>query len=526
MRWLNDLKYEEKIYTTALKDRFRFLIFNLILVLSLYSKVSAQRGMGLDMSSQSTFGIPRMAVSRGFGNALVKQASVKQYAPYAADQGQTGTCVAYASAYAARTILWAKKNQMSDRAAITKAAFSPSYLYRSINDDPYCKSGNLLAPAAEHMKNVGCAPESTVGSVCLTSVANYMHQAASAYKVSAYHLLFDPLESNNEKKIISIKKTIANGNPVVIGMRVTSDFDYLSAAYYKPSIPLFESKNGHAMTIVSYDDDKYGGAFEIMNSWGREWGDDGFCWMSYTDVANRTIFALELVDNMVEPRVEPQNLVYSDYDFSAELTLVELKSGITPIRIQALENGRLTPTRGMGNQTLIPGNKPYTPNNQVSFGQFLAYKSQRAYTHPDKFHVMLKSEQPVFAYMINMDSRQKAAVLFPSADGNGNVLSAAINGKGDEVILQSVAGQAITLDQNTGVEYLCVLLSKEELDIEAISMQLESTSGTFFQRLNQVLGSKLVDKNLMRYYNEKMKVEMKSGGRGTVVPIVLEMDHI
>ena len=33
---------------------------------------------------------------------------------------------------------------------------------------------------------------------------------------------------------------------------------------------------GHAMVVVGYDDDKYGGAFEILNSWGTYWGNKGF----------------------------------------------------------------------------------------------------------------------------------------------------------------------------------------------------------------------------------------------------------
>ena len=32
----------------------------------------------------------------------------------------------------------------------------------------------------------------------------------------------------------------------------------------------------HAMTIIGYDDNKYGGAFEVMNSWGEAFGNKGF----------------------------------------------------------------------------------------------------------------------------------------------------------------------------------------------------------------------------------------------------------
>jgi hypothetical protein len=38
------------------------------------------------------------------------------------------------------------------------------------------------------------------------------------------------------------------------------------------------------MCIIGYDDTKYGGSFELMNSYGTEFGDNGFVWISYTDM--------------------------------------------------------------------------------------------------------------------------------------------------------------------------------------------------------------------------------------------------
>ena len=40
------------------------------------------------------------------------------------------------------------------------------------------------------------------------------------------------------------------------------------------------------MTIVGYDDYKFGGAFQIMNSWGTSFGDNGYVWIKYKDFTN------------------------------------------------------------------------------------------------------------------------------------------------------------------------------------------------------------------------------------------------
>ena len=37
------------------------------------------------------------------------------------------------------------------------------------------------------------------------------------------------------------------------------------------------------MCLIGYDDKKGGGSFQIMNSWGADWGDKGFFWIKYED---------------------------------------------------------------------------------------------------------------------------------------------------------------------------------------------------------------------------------------------------
>lgn len=42
---------------------------------------------------------------------------------------------------------------------------------------------------------------------------------------------------------------------------------------------------GHAIAVCGYDDEKFGGAFQLPNSWGPAWGLRGFCWLTYEDMA-------------------------------------------------------------------------------------------------------------------------------------------------------------------------------------------------------------------------------------------------
>ena len=40
------------------------------------------------------------------------------------------------------------------------------------------------------------------------------------------------------------------------------------------------------MCVIGYDDTKFGGSFEVMNSYGSSFGDEGFVWISYKDFSS------------------------------------------------------------------------------------------------------------------------------------------------------------------------------------------------------------------------------------------------
>ena len=59
--------------------------------------------------------------------------------------------------------------------------------------------------------------------------------------------------------------------------------------------------NGHAMVIIGYDDNRPypggNGAFLIQNSWGKSWGDNGRCWVSYPTFGTFAYGAYYAVDD-------------------------------------------------------------------------------------------------------------------------------------------------------------------------------------------------------------------------------------
>ncbi len=84
------------------------------------------------------------------------------------------------------------------------------------------------------------------------------------------------------------KQALAEGHPIIFGLRLYSTFD----AHKKPGlVPKPTSKEvsreehgGHAMLCVGYSDpDK---VFIVRNSWGEDWGDKGYCYIPYDYMMN------------------------------------------------------------------------------------------------------------------------------------------------------------------------------------------------------------------------------------------------
>ena len=119
------------------------------------------------------------------------------------------------------------------------------------------------------------------------------------------------------------KLQIANGTPVIVGMDyVKSMGTYSSGSTYgvtdeglwMPS-PNESVDGGHAMCVVGYDDNKFGGAIRIVNSWGTDYGDRGYLWVKYSDFNKFTkeIFIMELNENVTSNRSLKSGIKDDDY---------------------------------------------------------------------------------------------------------------------------------------------------------------------------------------------------------------------
>jgi C1A family cysteine protease len=191
----------------------------------------------------------------------------------AGNQGNEGSCVAFAIAYAARSIeQYYKTNATSYSFDLN--IFSPEYVYnQTVNSE--CGLGTSITLVLDLIQNQGVStwqsmPYSDVNGCSLqpdpSQVAN-----ASDYKISNYVKI-----PNTDQ--VAIKTMVASRHPVITN--IIADNSFVNAG---PGF-IWKSYSGsgslpHTIIICGYDDTKH--AYKIMNSYGTSWGDAGFTWIDY-----------------------------------------------------------------------------------------------------------------------------------------------------------------------------------------------------------------------------------------------------
>ncbi len=303
--------------------RFPFFLF-------FVCSLSFSQGFNWDSDIEKQFNqLPEMEVTRSIFPSKV---SLEKYFPLVLNQGNTSMCMAFSLA-AARTILYAANNNITNKERIRKDMFSPFFSYKlamAVNDDNCSKGLNPVKTMfwskkygmmmAKDIESPNFYPYSDDRMLCST-YPNSMEDlkndllAASRFKISSYKRL-----ENAEQ----MKQAISSKKPVVFGIfpmpfsfsesylneyfsKVTKSAGFFDRnlmtpcfhdwrkyekitckresepgmGYCKSHIP--EQEIGHAMVVIGYDDKKYGGSFLVLNSYGKDFGENGKIWVRYDD---------------------------------------------------------------------------------------------------------------------------------------------------------------------------------------------------------------------------------------------------
>ncbi|RDI66581.1 papain like protease [Nocardia pseudobrasiliensis] len=187
--------------------------------------------------------------------------SLKQFARTAGDQGQVGSCVAWATGYTGYGVLMNEQG-------ITGGPMAPMFTYAQIargNDQGTYAS---VALPMQQKQGIDTKSDYWQGDFDYTTQPDAKERANAAhYKLSG------STDLTGGDVVGKIKAAIFAGLPVPIGFEVRESFENLNSSnsYYNPS--RYEQViGGHEVTIVAYDQN----GVTIENSWGSGWGKSGF----------------------------------------------------------------------------------------------------------------------------------------------------------------------------------------------------------------------------------------------------------
>jgi C1A family cysteine protease len=152
--------------------------------------------------------------------------------------------------------------------------FSPAFVYNQINGGR--DQGAYIFQALDLAVNKGIA---TLRQMPYSDTDYLTQPSAEAYAEAS---MFKSAEWYRINDTSQIKAALVNRNPVVAGITVYQQLMDLQGDDSVYNTRSGQDYGGHAVTIVGYDDNRYGGAFKVINSWSRNWGDDGYFWMPYS----------------------------------------------------------------------------------------------------------------------------------------------------------------------------------------------------------------------------------------------------
>ena len=443
--------------------------------------------------------------SRGL-SSLPTSFSLRDFTPSVGEQAG-GTCVGWATTYAGLSILENIKNDIRDQTKKDSNVFSPYFTYTlsKYGYDNECETGLYIEKALSTLQSVGAIREIDFKNICSNVGSTYGLDRVLKNKSNNFNAanLIGTIKKNRLKGFIPIagidivqnmKYYLNKKMPIVVGVEMyQSIVENLVSNVWNGVID--DYPGGHAMCVVGYDDNKYGGAFEIMNSWGKNRGDSGFIWFRYMDFAKivDAAYALSGIESS-------ENLENTNYDFNVSISAIGANSSkILPIK-----------------QTIN-----YFNGSEFTSQSSLMNKYSVNYSEDDQSYrisISSKNESPLYVYMLSY--KASYINLETSFSGKINIID-----KQNGLILPTNSYSAYNLSRDgyTNKPY-CLLVCKSPLDENLLIASIEKQYNSIEDYLQSNFSNKLcINKPNLKSYSYDNSIEIVDKNEpNEILPILID----
>ncbi|WP_373514007.1 C1 family peptidase, partial [Persicitalea sp.] len=465
---------------------------------------------GLKFDDTTYEKLPQKYSARTTGSGeLPVRIDLSPYTPSVMSQGKLGTCMGFSSAYYARTILEAVSRGITDRAQIDALRFSPSFLYNAIKDstDFGCVKGSLIDSALAFMRDNGVATFADQDYPYCGK--NNLSLVKSESRIMDYIRLFGLLETENA--VLATKKALSEMTPVIIGIQTTPSPQELGfwgkiwrwivrflgggddTGLWKPT-KSNKRGTGHAVCVVGYDDTQFEGAFKIVNSWGKSWGEDGYFWVTYPDFAE-----------------------FTKYGYQAYLPIAPDSAGVTMAGTVSVQSATFVTDNEVPYVRSVEGKTNQGSENQEGM---VAYTLRDAQRTGSSFKFVAEVDRLAYVYVVAADASElRTEILFPVSDKISPII-----GANTQMLLPS-QDLLYTLVGEPGIQYWLFLFSEKELDIEKYVFDMNEAQGDFTNRVLTAFGEELVPYEKVEYDDRKVNFTLRGQHEGHIVPLLISLKH-
>ena len=206
------------------------------------------------------------------------------------DQGPIGSC----TAHAAVSLVEYFENRTQKKHIDASRLFVYKVTRNLLNWQG--DTGAYIRTAMEALVLFGVPPEKYMPYVPEnfdSEPSAFCYAFGQSFQTASYYRL-DPLGTKPDRLLTNIKISLAAGYPLMFGFTVYDSMGEAKGNKGKVPFPSNHDRvaGGHAIAAVGYDDNiviqnsepgsiPTRGAIRIRNSWGPDWGDNGYGWLPY-----------------------------------------------------------------------------------------------------------------------------------------------------------------------------------------------------------------------------------------------------